>query len=278
MTPSDRDAVLAILDTAENHLTARAFVRETATTLQVSLPCAKAMLKELVICGDLTYQEVFGTTCVVRNFQKPVQVTDHFLLIPPDIAGNFPPGHLEIRLLPGISFGSGHHPTTRLCLDAIEHLFFTVRMPAAILQAPGADIGTGSGVLAIALCRAGLSRCLAYDIDPNAVSEAKKNVAVNALCDRIPVHDHPVPETGPGLGIICANLRTPTLERLAPVMRQRLNPGGVLVFSGIREWEKADLLASFAGYRFFPTWEKTHKNWVGIILVDDPGQSVIPEG
>ncbi|HSL62188.1 MAG TPA: 50S ribosomal protein L11 methyltransferase [Desulfotignum sp.] len=268
MTPSDRDAVLAILDTAETHLTARAFVRETATALQVSIPCAKAMLKALVTCGDLTYQEIFGATCVVRNFQKPVQVTDHFLLIPPDIPGTAGPFDRVIRLLPGISFGSGHHPTTRLCLDAIEHLFFTLQMPAALLQAPGADIGTGSGVLAIALCRAGLSRCLAYDIDPNAVSEARKNVAANSLCDSIPVFDHPVPEIGPGLGIICANLRTPTLERLAPVMRRRIKPGGVLVFSGIREWEKDGLVTCFAGYRFHCIWKKKDKNWVGLVLTD----------
>lgn len=269
MTPSERAAALALLDHADARLTARAFAREIAAAIKISLPEARTLLKNLVTAGDLTYEEVYGTTCVTRNFNKPVQVTGHFFLIPPDISSIAGPDELDIRLLPGISFGSGHHPTTRLCLAAIDHLMFTLCPPAPVLKAPGADIGTGSGVLAIALCRAGLSQCLACDIDPNAVSEAKKNIDLNALGTRIPVSDHPVPDTGPELGIICANLRTPTLERLAPLFRSRIKPGGYLVLSGIREWEAADLKAHFAKYRFSPIWEKTDKQWTGIILTDN---------
>ncbi|MCF8091350.1 MAG: 50S ribosomal protein L11 methyltransferase [Desulfotignum sp.] len=268
MTPFDRAAVLAILENADTRMTARAYVREIAAAMQISLPCAKAILKYLVNCRDLAYQDLFGNTYVIENFQKPTRITNHFFLIPPGITSTAGSGEMDIRLLPGISFGSGHHPTTRLCLAAIDHLFFTGQPEASILQAPGADIGTGSGVLAIAICLAGVARCLAYDIDPNAVSEAKKNIDVNALYDKIPVFDHPLPGNGPGLGIICANLRTPTLAALAPLMRNRLKPGGVLVFSGIRKWEAKDLKTCFAGYRFHPVWEKTDKNWVGLILAD----------
>jgi ribosomal protein L11 methyltransferase len=272
MTPSERTSALAILDNADTCLTARAFAREIATAIKVTLPEARTLLKTLVTAGDLTYQEIYGTTCVIRNFNKPVRITVHFFLIPPDMSSIAGPGELDIRLVPGISFGSGHHPTTRLCLAAIDHLMFTLRPPPPLLKAPGADIGTGSGVLAIALCRAGLSQCLACDIDPNAVSEAKKNITLNALGTRIPVSDLPVPDTGPALGIICANLRSPTLEKLAPLFRRRIQPGGYLVFSGIREWEAPDLKAHFAKYRFSPVWEKTDKQWTGIILTDHTGR------
>jgi ribosomal protein L11 methyltransferase len=271
MTPSERAAALAVLDHSDTCLTARAFAQQIAATLNVPVPRARTVLKHLVTAGDLTYQEIYGTTCIIRNFHKPVRVTRHFFLIPPDIKSIAGPDELDIRLLPGISFGSGHHPTTRLCLDAIDHLMFTLRPSPSILNAPGADIGTGSGVLAIALCRAGLPRCLACDIDPNAVSEAKKNIALNALETRIPVSDLPIPATGPKLGIICANLRTPTLETLAPLFQSRITPGGYLVFSGIREWEAPGLKAHFAKSRFSPAWEKTDKHWTGIILTDTPG-------
>mgnify|MGYP001031014773 CR=1 FL=1 len=267
MTPFDRKAVLAILDNADTRLTARAYVHEIAAALHIPVSDAKAVLKTLVTCREVTYQEIFGTTSVIRNFQKPVQITDHFLLTPPDIPYRSDHKDLHvIRLEPGISFGSGHHPTTRLCLAAMDRLFFHIRPHAAILQAPGADVGTGSGVLAIALCLAGVSGCLAYDIDPNAVSEAKKNIDLNHLSGRIPVLAHFIPETGPGLGIVCANLRTPTLETLAPLFRQRLNPGGFLIFSGIRTWEADTLKSCFTGYGFTPVWEKTDKNWIGLIF------------
>jgi ribosomal protein L11 methyltransferase len=206
---------------------------------------------------------------VVQNFQKPVQITDHFVLIPPDISGFSHPsdGH-TVRLEPGISFGSGHHPTTRLCLTAMEQLFYRIRPEQRVLQIPGADIGTGSGVLAIAMCLAGVSTCLAYDTDPNAVSEAKKNSDINTLSDRISVLAHPLPADGPMLGIISANLRTPTLETLAPIFRQRLTSGGFLICSGIRPWEAEALKTCLNGHRLTPVWEKTEKNWVGMILAD----------
>ncbi len=267
MTPSERDAVLAILENADTCLTARACVRAIARQLKIPFSRAKTILKTLVNNQDLAYQDLFGSTCVIANFQKPVRITDHFFLIPPDIPSIAGLGELDIRLTQGISFGSGHHPTTRLSLAAIDHVFFTAGLVPAKGQSPGADIGTGSGVLAIALCLAGLDRCHACDIDPNAVYEAQKNIKANHLCSRIPVSGHPLADTGPAFSIICANLRTPTLAKLAPVMRRRLKPGGVLIFSGIREWEAKDLIADFTGYGFIRIWEKTLKKWTALIFI-----------
>ncbi|HKK00450.1 MAG TPA: 50S ribosomal protein L11 methyltransferase [Desulfotignum sp.] len=266
MTPSDRDAVLAILDNADTCLTARACVRAIGHKLQIPFFRAKTILKTLVDNQDLAYQDLFGSTCVIANFQKPVRITDHFFLIPPDIPSIAGPDELDIRLAQGISFGSGHHPTTRLCLAAIEHVFFTADLVPAKHRGPGADIGTGSGVLAIALCLAGLDRCHAWDIDPNAVYEAQKNIAANHLGSRIPVSGHHLPDTGPKFSIICANLRTPALAKLAPVMARRLMPGGILILSGIREWETTDLTADFTEYGFVRIWEKTLKKWTGLIF------------
>lgn len=272
MTPSERDAVLAILDSTDTCMTARACVRAIGHKLQVPLFRAKAILKALVDGQDLSYQDLFGSTCVIVNFQKPVRITDHFFLIPPEIPSIAGHGELDIRLTQGISFGSGHHPTTRLSLAAIDHLFFTAGPVPAKCRSLGADIGTGSGVLAIALCLAGLDRCHACDIDPNAVYETRQNIADNHLSSRIQVSGQPFPDTGPDFSLICANLRTPTLTKLAPVMCRRLMPGGILILSGIREWEAADLTADFTGYGFVQLWEKTLKKWTALILADDAGR------
>jgi ribosomal protein L11 methyltransferase len=148
----------------------------------------------------------------------------------------------------------------------MEHLFYRIRPAPTVLQAPGADIGTGSGVLAIAMCLAGVFTCLAYDTDPNAVSEARRNIGLNALSDRVPVLAQPIPENGPMLGIVSANLRPPTLETLAPVLQQRLIFGGFLVLSGIRSWETPGLKDCFSRYRLQPVWEKTDQHWTGMIL------------
>jgi ribosomal protein L11 methyltransferase len=145
-------------------------------------------------------------------------------------------------------------------------VFFTAGLVPAKNRGLGADIGTGSGVLAIALCLAGLDLCHACDIDPNAVYEARNNIAANNLCSRIPVSGYPLPDTGPAFSIICANLRTPTLAELAPVMGRRLMAGGLLILSGIREWETKDLVSDFSGYGFVRIWEKTLKKWTALIL------------
>ncbi len=267
MIPFDRKAALAILTQKETRLTARAYVYEIASQLQLSVSDAKSVLKTLVSQKELTYQDIYGTTCVIQIFRTG---PDHrpFMLLPPDFSGLTTVPACMPSTLNRASLRSGHHPTTRLCLAALEHLFFQTRPGPGILQAPGADIGTGSGVLAIAMCLAGVSTCLAYDIDPNAVSEAGRNTALNRLSGRISVKNHPISETGPGLGIICANLRTPTLETLAPVFRQRLIPGGTLVFSGIRSWEADNLKTCFNEYQFRPVWENTDKDWVGLISAD----------
>jgi len=273
MTPFNRDAILEILFESENQLTARAYIRKIALKLSLNFTQAKKILRFLVEEQELVFQDLYGGTYVTKSFLKPVRVTDHFSLTPPGMASMAGSNVSDIFLHQGISFGSGHHPTTRLCLEAIDTLFLNSLEINFNKTLPGADIGTGSGVLAIAICLAGLKRCKAFEIDPNAVSEAKKNVALNDLSPCITIIEDYMPLCEAEFSLICANLRYPTLKKLSNTIKSNLCPKGVIILSGIRQWEKQDLIDHYAGMGFSLIWEKNEKKWSAVIMkiVASPG-------
>ncbi|MCP4721081.1 MAG: methyltransferase, partial [Desulfobacteraceae bacterium] len=250
MIQFNRNAVLDILYESENRLTARAYIKQIALGLSISFRQAKKVLHSLVDEQELAYQDLYGSTYVAQNFLKPVRVTDHFFLKPPARESQAGPNDIDILINPGISFGSGHHPTTRLCLEAIDTTFFSAPSIEVSPNFIGADIGTGSGVLAIALCLAGMEHCKAWEIDPNAVSEAKKNVAANNLSQKICVIEDYMPVCEAQFSVIIANLRFPTLKQLSGLIQKNLCQRGVVILSGIRQWEKENLIAHYAKIGF----------------------------
>lgn len=269
MIPFNRHVVLDILYESETRLTARAYIQQIAARLSISFFQAKKILKTLVDDQELAYQDLYGATYVAQNFLKPVRVTHHFFLKPSNRESQARPYDLDILIDPGVSFGSGHHPTTRLCLEAIDTAFLKTPEISFPRNSMGADIGTGSGVLAIALCRAGIERCKAWEIDPNAVSEARKNVALNHLSNRISVIEDYMPVCESQFSVICANLRFPTLKQLSGLIQTSLCPKGTLILSGIRQWEKEELIAHYTKSRFTLVWQMDEKNWSGLILKRD---------
>src|SRR5436305_5708489 len=106
------------------------------------------------------------------NF-KPLRVGRRLMIVPAWLNPPLAPDDLVIRLDPGMAFGTGTHPTTQLCLEAIER---HARPGAAMI-----DLGTGSGILAIAAARLGPSQVLALDVDPEAVRVAGENVLANGV-------------------------------------------------------------------------------------------------
>lgn len=134
---------------------------------------------------------------------------------------------IVIELDPGMAFGTGLHPTTRLCLAMLEKY---VTADCEML-----DVGTGSGILAIGAAKLGARKVDARDIDPIAVETAQKNVAASGLADQIRVTRRsvtiePDPHT---FQIVTANIFADTIAELAPALIHHLVPGGVLIASGI---------------------------------------------
>ncbi len=185
------------------------------------------------------------------------------------------PGEVVLELDPGMAFGTGLHPSTRMCLTACERY---VEPGMRVL-----DLGTGSGVLAIAAARLGAASVLALDVDAVAVEVARKNVAQNGLKDRIQVLQgsldrleqpqsgagagapagppDPVPESSggqrrpplqrsgaaacAGYSLVLANIIARVIVELAPGLHDATAPGGLVVASGIiaerEEWTRGAL-------------------------------------
>ena len=143
-------------------------------------------------------------------------------------------GEVLIRIDPGMAFGTGQHPTTRLCLEALES---RLRPGHTVL-----DVGTGSGILAIAAALLGAERVIALDRDPVAVAVAHQNVATNGVDDRVRVLEGslsavaPLPgQDAPRFDLVLANISSAGIVEMAPDLAHALAPGGTLVASGISE-------------------------------------------
>jgi len=136
-----------------------------------------------------------------------------------------PPGSVEVVLDPGMAFGTGSHPTTSLCLAALSDLL--ARRPGASVL----DVGTGSGLLAIAARKLGAGRVAANDNDPKAVEVARENAAANRAA--IEIVADPLPRIAGAFDVVVANILANTLVALAPEIAGKLAPGGVVLLSGI---------------------------------------------
>lgn len=158
---------------------------------------------------------------------------------------------LAIELEAGQAFGTGHHGTTAGCLEMIEQVMRAVPGGPRGLD-PVLDLGTGSGVLAIAAAMLGPVSVLATDIDPVATKVATANVhhnqaATQVKCVTAPgFHSTAFTSVGP-FGLIIANILARPLMRMAPDIKRHLAPGGSVILSGILESQRWQVLAAFNG-------------------------------
>jgi ribosomal protein L11 methyltransferase len=141
-----------------------------------------------------------------------------------------------IELDPGLAFGSGLHATTRLCLEMLED---TMQPGCSVL-----DVGTGSGILAIAAGKLGAARVMALDVDPVAVKVARENIWRNGLDAVIDVRFGTLaPSHQENWDIVLANILAETIVDMASVLADSLAPGGTLVVGGI-VGERAEAVTS----------------------------------
>jgi ribosomal protein L11 methyltransferase len=227
----------------------------------------QAALRELVASGELAYVFEHGRNVLEPSFDQPVRVSERIVLTPPDRAFQPGPADVVIRILRGAAFGAGRHPTTRLALKGIDFILSQRNGSWGRAGSRVLDIGTGSGVLATAAVMLGIETGLALDIDPCAVSEARANVALNGLSERIVVCDRSADDVDDSAYLlVTANLRTPTLVRLAPDIAAYVDPRGALVVSGIRNEECEALLGELGKHYFNAVWRGEEQNWVGLAL------------
>jgi ribosomal protein L11 methyltransferase len=145
-------------------------------------------------------------------------------------------GDAVITLDPGMAFGTGTHGTTRLCLEALARRFDEVPPPKQVL-----DVGTGSGILAIAAAALGARRVVACDIDREACRTARENTRLNEVEEQLEITDRPLEEIEGTFQMVLANILAEENIRLASQLVEKLAVDGLLILSGIL-CEKEDLV------------------------------------
>jgi ribosomal protein L11 methyltransferase len=160
---------------------------------------------------------------------KPLRVGSRLLIVPTWEEVVPLPDDLVLRIDPGMAFGTGGHETTKLCLELLENQMNSIGATQPSLL----DLGTGSGILAMAASLFGAGRILALDIDPDAIEVARENLALNGLAEKVVCGTTPIESISENFDIIVANILAEELVRLAPFLATHLNPGGALILSGI---------------------------------------------
>ena len=166
----------------------------------------------------------------------PVQVDEGFWIVP---SWHQPPAGAVrvIRLDPGLAFGTGTHPTTRMCLRWIARHADRAALARVL------DYGCGSGILAIGAALHGARTIDAVDIDPAAVAATRANAAANAVALRAGT---PEQVAGGAYSLVLANILAAPLKLLAPLLSAHVAPGGAIVLAGILERQADELHAAYA--------------------------------
>jgi ribosomal protein L11 methyltransferase len=178
-----------------------------------------------------------------KKYYKPFRVGKRLLVKPVWETVPDDPDALVIEIDPGMAFGNGTHETTALCMAMIEE---RLHPGDAVL-----DVGTGSGILAIAAARLGAGAVLAVDLDPVAVRVAKENIERNGLSDRITAQEGDLlAGVQMQANVVVANIIADAIILLSGAVKQHIVPGGAFIASGIireREQDVRDAMAA-AGF------------------------------
>lgn len=211
------------------------FETEAEATQAVTLLMAQAWTKGLTLIAMAPVADEDWVRLTQSQF-APVQITPSFWIVP---TWHEPPAGAQrvIRLDPGLAFGTGSHPTTRMCLRWIAQHADTRQPWARVL-----DYGCGSGILAIAAALHGAGEVDAVDIDPAAVQSSQDNAQANGVSLRCGLPD----QAAGTYPLVLANILASPLKLLAPLLCGHLEAAGRLVMAGILERQAEELRSAYA--------------------------------
>lgn len=191
-----------------------------------------------------------------KKHYEPFRIGEHFLICPTWREVESGPDDILLLMDPGMAFGTGLHPSTSLCLKAVEE---SVRPGMRVL-----DVGTGSGILSIASALIGAQTILAVDVDETAVQVARNNCQVNHVADLVQVYPGSLEVSQPdeSWDIVLVNILAPVIMELIELgLDSRVRPGGLLVLAGIIEGQDIPIISALES-KGFSFERRTIKDWV----------------
>lgn len=234
-------------------------VNESLTGRLEELKAAVANL-ELLPAPRISYCEIAEedwANCW-KAYYKPVRLGKHLVIKPSWEDFQAETGDIIIELDPGMSFGSGNHPTTTMCLELLEK---HIQGGESVY-----DIGTGSGILAIAAALLGAGSVKAVDLDPVACVTAIENVRRNGVADRVQINEGDLLSSLDGKAdIIVANIIARVIAQLAADVVGRLAPGGIFIASGIISEKGPEVIAALEKNGLNVIEQLKSGDWVALV-------------
>ena len=195
-------------------------LRDRLNVMRMDQPQYGALLADTRTVSESAWAEVW------KKYYKPFYAGSHLVVKPTWEAFDPAPGDRIIEIDPGMAFGSGTHETTGMCISLLEE---TIRGGERVI-----DVGTGSGILAIAAALLGAGHVLAVDIDPDAVRVATENVAHNHVENTVTVQEGDLLKATDETCRICvANIISDIIISFAAPLKAHIEPGGLFICSGI---------------------------------------------
>jgi ribosomal protein L11 methyltransferase len=207
-----------------------------------------------------------GTTSVELKTYEPVDWANHWrqhfhpigfgpLWVVPTWLEPPPSAQKVLRIDPSMAFGTGLHATTALCIERIIEL----SVPGEVL-----DVGTGTGILALAALAMGAERAVATDNDPDALTVAAENAELNGWTSSVELSGKDVARIGGTYPLVVANILAGPLVELAPALSRRVAPGGRLILSGILGTQAEEVVKAYEAEGLIDATVTPRDEWVRI--------------
>ena len=197
-----------------------------------------------------------------RRFFKPQRIGKAFWVTPSWATPSSSPHRQVITIEPGMAFGTGTHATTRGCLEFIEQAAHSLRNT----EFNALDVGTGSGILAIALAKLGAHKVWALDNDPVALKIARQNARLNRVQGKIRLQATALSRVRHSFPLVVANLTAETILELAAALETKVAPRGFLILSGILTPKANAIIHRFKSAGFRVARRKHEREWATLLL------------
>ena len=197
-----------------------------------------------------------------KSFFQPIHASSRIVIKPSWQHYWQQPGEIVIELDPGMAFGTGTHPSTRLCLQALDDIALSSDQH---LMESLLDVGTGSGILAIAGALLGFNRVVGIDIDYTAIACAQENAKRNGVAERVRFSTTALHNVQGSFTVIVANILPHTLIHMKEHLVARICSEGILILSGILEDNADKVVSAFATH--MDLWRTIKEDeWTGLLL------------